>query len=307
MKNHPAIRFPLRVQLIACLCLLAMISASTLAANFVMDFSRTAIATANAADDSNRASDPYDFSPEGEDFTVLFPESPRLTVGKRFFGDRQRDHKFHRYTVFSAHVLFVVESYEGDKPKDLMRIAMSGRRGLRIGAAIELNGYKGNEFTQEVEGISFKGKYFTTKKHFYIVEAGKRETSSPMMDEFLDSFSLEQHLAKAPAGAPLGLTDDPAEKVFSARDVSTKAIILSKLPATYTDPARDRMIGGKVVLEAVLRATGDVGDIYIRSELPGGLTEQSIAATKAIIFLPALKDGKAVSQRVLLEYNFNIY
>lgn len=86
MKNHHAIRLPLRVQLIACLCLLAMISASTLAANFVMDFSRTAIATANAADDSNRANGPYDFSPEGEEFTVLFPETPRLAVGKGFWG-----------------------------------------------------------------------------------------------------------------------------------------------------------------------------------------------------------------------------
>jgi hypothetical protein len=45
----------------------------------------------------------------------------------------------------------------------------------------------------------------------------------------------------------------------------------------------------------------------VRAGLPKGLSEISIEATKAIVFVPAEKDGKPVSQKVVVEYNFNIY
>jgi hypothetical protein len=60
-------------------------------------------------------------------------------------------------------------------------------------------------------------------------------------------------------------------------------------------------------LRAVLRSSGDIGDIAVVSGLPGGLTEQSIEATKAIVFVPAMKDSVPVSTRIMVEYNFNIY
>ncbi|MDX6695309.1 MAG: hypothetical protein QOF02_3861, partial [Blastocatellia bacterium] len=38
-----------------------------------------------------------------------------------------------------------------------------------------------------------------------------------------------------------------------------------------------------------------------------GLTEKAIAAARQIRFSPAMKDGRAVSQFVQIEYNFNLY
>lgn len=243
-------------------------------------------------------------SPEDEEFTVNFPAEPRMTTGKRFFGDRQNNYKFHFYTVVTKNTLFLVESYEGDRPKDLLRILMSGRRGITGVADVELNGIKGKEFSHDIEGLSFKGRYFATKKHAYVVEAAKRGAYDQSIDHFLNSFILEHH----PGGVlPLGASATDNDEVLPARELDAKAIVLFKLPATYTDEARARKLRGTVVVDAVFRATGEVTDIRVRRGIGGGLDEQSIEATKAIAFVPALKDGKPVSQRLILEYNFNIY
>jgi TonB family protein len=57
----------------------------------------------------------------------------------------------------------------------------------------------------------------------------------------------------------------------------------------------------------VLHSAGDVQGISVVKGLPDGLTEQAIIAAKQIRFRPAEKDGRPVSQYVILEYNFNIY
>jgi hypothetical protein len=308
MQNDYACQFAREWRGIACVGLLALIStavSATFAAGSGVDGSRSVAERLASVDDS--AQDRREISPDGEEFTISFPDPPWLTVGKRFFGDRQRNYEFHFYTVFSGDVLYIVESYEGDRPKELASMALV-RHGLSSGADVDLNGYQGKEFIQEKEGLLVKGRYFATKKHLYIVEAATRGSSAPAIDEFLNSFRLEQQGSTLPATA---LSRPPAvdssDEVFKAQEVSTKAVLLSKMPASYTNRARDQKINGTVVLEAVLRSTGVVGDIEVRSGLPGGLTEQSIAATKAIIFVPAIKDGKPVSQRIMVEYNFNIY
>ena len=243
-------------------------------------------------------------SPEDEEFTVNFPAEPRMTTGKRFFGDRQNNYKFHFYTVVTNNTLFLVESYEGDRPKDLLKILMSGRRGITGIADVELNGVKGKEFTHDIEGLSFKGRYFATKKHAYVVEGAKRGAYDQSIDHFLNSFILEHH----PGGVlPLGASATDNDEVFPSRELDAKAIVLFKLPASYTDEGRSRKLRGTIVVDAVFRATGEVTDIHVRRGLGGGLDEQAIEATKAVAFVPAVKDGKPVSQRLMLEYSFNIY
>jgi hypothetical protein len=37
------------------------------------------------------------------------------------------------------------------------------------------------------------------------------------------------------------------------------------------------------------------------------LTEKAISAARMIKFMPAMKDGRAVSQYIQIEYNFNLY
>ena len=94
---------------------------------------------------------------------------------------------------------------------------------------------------------------------------------------------------------------------FRTTEVTAKAVLFSKPEPGYTEEARAKGVDGVVRLRAVLSSTGEVTNISVVKGLPGGLTEKAIAAARRIRFRPAQKDGRAVSQWVTLEYNFNIY
>jgi TonB family protein len=96
-------------------------------------------------------------------------------------------------------------------------------------------------------------------------------------------------------------------KVFSGKDVTSKARVLSKPEPQYTEEARKNQVTGTVVLRAVFTSGGQVTNIRAVSGLPNGLTERAIAAARSIKFVPATKDGHPVSMYIQLEYNFNLY
>lgn len=96
-------------------------------------------------------------------------------------------------------------------------------------------------------------------------------------------------------------------KIFSGKEVTSKARVLEKPEPTYTEAARKNQITGTVVLRAVFSSGGQVTNIHAVSGLPDGLTERAIAAAKNIRFVPATKDGHPVSMWMELQYNFNLY
>ena len=100
---------------------------------------------------------------------------------------------------------------------------------------------------------------------------------------------------------------NPNRMIFAAREVTTRAIIQSKAEPLYTERARQNQVTGTVRLRLVLGADGKVQHIYPTRRLPDGLTEAAIQAARKIRFIPAMKDGRFVSQFVTIEYNFNIY
>jgi len=83
--------------------------------------------------------------------------------------------------------------------------------------------------------------------------------------------------------------------------------ILHREKAKYTEEARQQKVQGTVVLSAVFGADGRIRDIRTVRGLPHGLTETSIEATQKIRFHPAIQNGKPVSVRATLEFNFALY
>ncbi len=96
-------------------------------------------------------------------------------------------------------------------------------------------------------------------------------------------------------------------RTFSPKEVNVKARILSRPEPQYTEEARKNQVSGTVVLRAVFSSSGQVTNIRAVSSLPYGLTERAISAARQIRFTPAMKDGRAVSQYIQIEYNFNLY
>ena len=103
-------------------------------------------------------------------------------------------------------------------------------------------------------------------------------------------------------GKPSGTGNDIP---FATRDM--RPTITYKERAKYTEEARQNRIEGTVLLSLVLGADGQVYDIRVVRHLPAGLTEEAILAAKKIRFNPAVRDGRAVSVRMQLEYNFTLY
>jgi TonB family protein len=96
-------------------------------------------------------------------------------------------------------------------------------------------------------------------------------------------------------------------KIFSGREVTQKARVLSKPEPHYTEKARSNSIIGTVILRAVFAYDGSVTSLRVLQALPFGLTDQALLAARSIKFQPAMKDGHEVSQYIQLEYNFNLY
>ncbi|HVF57293.1 MAG TPA: energy transducer TonB [Pyrinomonadaceae bacterium] len=95
--------------------------------------------------------------------------------------------------------------------------------------------------------------------------------------------------------------------VFNRNEVTRRAIPVFKPDPGYTEQARRNNVAGVVRLRAVFLASGKLDRITLVKGLPDGLTERAMAAARGILFIPAQKDGRSVSQHVTLEYNFNIY
>jgi TonB family protein len=97
------------------------------------------------------------------------------------------------------------------------------------------------------------------------------------------------------------------DQIYTGKDVTSKARLISKPEPQYTEDARKNQIVGTVVLKVVFASNGSVTNIRTVSGLPYGLTERAIAAARQIKFVPATKDGHPVSMWMQLEYNFNLY
>jgi TonB family protein len=171
----------------------------------------------------------------------------------------------------------------------------------------------------------------------YVVAALGADANDPRLKQFVESFTLRPD---APARVPLG---DPAtgkgggvgtgggsgvgtgqgvgaggsatepgapvdyNRTFRQGEVTQKAVATFKPEPGFTEHARRFNVAGVVRLRAVLDKTGVVRDISVVKGLPHGLTSKAIQAARQIKFQPAQKDGRAVSQYIVLEYNFNIY
>jgi tetratricopeptide (TPR) repeat protein len=95
--------------------------------------------------------------------------------------------------------------------------------------------------------------------------------------------------------------------IYSGKEVTTKARVLSKPEPTYTEEARRHQVTGTVVVKAIFAGDGKVRGIVAVSRLPHGLTAMAIRSARQIKFIPATKDGHPVSMWMQLEYNFNLY
>ena len=77
--------------------------------------------------------------------------------------------------------------------------------------------------------------------------------------------------------------------------------------AKLTPAARDHEVEGTAILSVIVGADGELSDLLVLRGLPYGVTANCLIALKKCKFTPAMKDGKPVSVRTSVEFEFKTY
>lgn len=275
------------------------------------------------------------YTTEGEEFSVLMPELPGVIKNKYCLDAAcQVERLDNTYAAYADGVVYMVTSYQIPNrrlsldeiiPESLSPAELNSPDVKR--AEVTLDKFKGRQYI--LKKSSAYGVYevlmtfYLTNERVYRVEAIGGSRNDAVIQKFFKSFTLKNGKGKeigsggrnssvpstpaAPKGEEQGAKANQPPSVFRANEVSQKATIILKPSPEYTEEARQKGVAGTVSLQAVLDSSGRVAAIRTISGLPDGLTEKAIKAARKIYFLPAMKDGKRVSQYIKIEYNFNVY
>jgi Gram-negative bacterial TonB protein C-terminal len=273
----------------------------------------------------------------GEEFSVELPDAPSVFHTTRSIGMFDQE-KMRTFGLYSGGVVFIIASFDKPRPVETLDYfagyIWGGHNILTPKGDVRLGGFAGKEY-ESSNGLRELSRVYRAKRHAYLVWASTMGEDNPNVRRFLDSFRLEenpsgQRIAEdppvppfkpppptppdaqpsggSPAPRPSPTPDTrPPDGPFTQKEVARKAVLVYKPEPGFTEEARQNNVTGVVRLRAVLSSAGRMTHIAVLKWLPHGLTEKAIAAAHHILFFPAEKDGHAVSQYVVLEYNFNIY
>ena len=253
-----------------------------------------------------------------EEFSVLMPTVPSGYVD--LVTDRSGKRRLERiYSSYSEGSVYLVVSYDMDSVKDTLESFEAHhlyQGEITFERDITLDSFHGKQYKLKLGEVTGTLQIHVTKKHGYAVAIIQAVDDVPLAQYFLSSFSIVANDAglqrDATQGPPVKHAStipqtDPAEAPVSSKNVTRKAIVVSKPEPSYSDEARQAGITGTVVIRAVLSSSGEVTNMNVVRGLPKGLTEHAMAAARHLKFIPAIKDGRFVSYYVQLEYNFGLY
>lgn len=269
------------------------------------------------------------YTGKGESFSISFPERPDAAVmyrPARILDFRKgENYRGVLYSVYSDGSAYLVYSFpRHSEPLKQLVDEFSSRYSTAI-KVVSARDTTVEGFTGERQLIKFRDvdgvlDFYATDNRVYMLEVVGADESNPSVRRFLDSFTLgkDAGTAKTSESAAIEIKPDSNKSsqadstqdsgpVFTTNEVTRKAVIVLRREPQYTEEARQGGVSGTVVVKAVLSSSGKVTNITVIKSLPRGLTEKAIEATRQIIFIPAIKDGKFVSQTIQVEYNFSVY
>jgi TonB family protein len=106
----------------------------------------------------------------------------------------------------------------------------------------------------------------------------------------------------------VGITESDASGIiYFGQETDERAVLTYRPPPRFPREARRDDLVETVRLRVVLAADGEVKHPLVMSGSESPFLEPSIEAAKGTKFKPAVKDGRAVSQFVTLEFNFSTH
>ena len=102
------------------------------------------------------------------------------------------------------------------------------------------------------------------------------------------------------------VTDAPRVKQTAAESNTKPMEVLYKPKGIYTNEAKAKRIEGDVLVEVVLKASGDVQVVRVVRGLGYGLDEAAVAAARQIKFKPATQNGQPVDTDAVAHITFEL-
>lgn len=251
------------------------------------------------------------YTVKGEEFSVTLPNRPAVTTAV-FSNVRLQKGRRQREVVAVANgVTYFIQVFENRKPRQsLDEFIAEENEKLEIDPTTErnltINGVAGKEYSPRKKSPRATVQFFATEKRLYRFFAMGADDAG--VKQFFSSIVLgKTDGIKISDGPGHPLEYDITGKIYIGKEVDVRARLLTKEDAPYTEEAREKRVIGTVILKVVFTGLGQVTDIRVVQGLPYGLTQEAIKVARRINFIPATKDGKYVSVRMQLEYNFNLY
>ncbi len=269
------------------------------------------------------------YTGKGEAFTVLLPERPTAAINYRparfILGTEAERFRGTLYSAYSDGVVYLIYSFpRRSEPIKQFVDEFANRYSYvqKVVSARELNidGIAAQRYLVKFRDVDAVLDFYVTSNRVYILHVVGGDESNLSVKRFLESFMIGKTDGtnkatdspaieiKPDAKKPPPIDDaQDSDPVYTTSEVTRKAVIVYRPEPQYSEEAREGRVSGTVVLKAVLSSSGKVTGIDARKSLPRGLTEKSMEAARQLKFIPAIKDGKFVSQSIQLEYNFSVY
>jgi protein TonB len=110
-------------------------------------------------------------------------------------------------------------------------------------------------------------------------------------------------LIAIPTVAFASYADSPA-KTDATPSASKPVSTLKMIPPIYPKNQRQKGIGGKVLIEAMVDATGKVTSAKVIESPDPAFSESALKAVHQWVFNPATKDGQPISSKVQIPISF---
>lgn len=269
------------------------------------------------------------YTGKGEAFTVLLPEPPTAVITYRparfILGSEAERFRGTLYSAYSDGVLYLIYSFPRHSEPIKQFVDEVANRYAYVQTVVsaryvDIKGVSGQHYLVKFRDVDAVLDFYVTGNRAYILHIVGGDESNASVKRFLESFTIGKTdgTDKASDSAAIEIKPDAKKPtptndsqdfspVYTPKEVIRKAVIIFRPEPQYPEEAREGRVSGTVILKAVLSSSGKVTGIEAKKSLPRGLTEKSIEAARQIKFIPAIKDGKFVSQTIQVEYNFSVY
>lgn len=245
-------------------------------------------------------------------FSVTLPTVPAMTTYKTLIWHLQKTRRARMIGAYADGAVYSVYVSENIPRRSLNEFISEQNRRDRWDISTEtmvtVNDIKGKQYSSRGKPVSETSQLFAAEGRLYefsvtgnpAEDAARQFFSSIVLDKKADGIELHD-------GEGRPFPNPVCDPVLTGKDVDNKVRVVMKPEPSYTELARQKQVVGAVIIKAIFACNGAVTSIRTVKELPHGLTEQAIAASRKIKFIPAVKNGTYVSMWLQLEYHFNLY